>query len=188
MSHKQDENGRILLEGIPNARDLGVYKTKDGHQIKPRRLIRSGCLTGMTEADTKILTEDYELRAIVDFRTAAELSEKPDPTLPGVTYMHNPILNEAQMGMTHEEKAENKGLLDFLVELIQTGENGPEQFMSDLYAQLVLHEETVRRYRTFFDAVLNNREGALLWHCSAGKDRRAWARYTCCGRWAYRNR
>ena len=71
MSHKQDENGRILLEGIPNARDLGVYKTKDGHQIKPRRLIRSGCLTGMTEADTKILTEDYELRAIVDFRTAA---------------------------------------------------------------------------------------------------------------------
>lgn len=171
MSHKQDEKGRILLEGIPNARDLGVYKTKDGHQIKPRRLIRSGCLTGMTEADTKILTEDYELRAIVDFRTAAELSEKPDPTLPGVTYMHNPILNEAQMGMTHEEKAENKGLLDFLVELIQTGENGPEQFMSDLYAQLVLHEETVRRYRTFFDAVLNNREGALLWHCSAGKDR-----------------
>ena len=29
------------------------------------------------------------------------------------------------MGMTHEEKAEEKGLLDFLVELIQTGENGP---------------------------------------------------------------
>ena len=171
MSIRQDENGRILLAGIANARDLGVYKTEDGRQIRPHRLIRSDCLTGMTEDDAKILTEDYELRMVVDFRTAAELAEKPDPVLPSVTYIHNPILNETQMGMTHDEKAENKGLLDFLVELIQSGENGPEQFMSDLYAQLVLHEETVRQYRRFFGYVLNNREGALLWHCSAGKDR-----------------
>lgn len=43
--------------------------------------------------------------------------------------------------------------------------------MSDLYAELVTDENTVKRYRTFFDLLLQQEEGAILWHCSAGKDR-----------------
>lgn len=40
---------RIPLEGLHNTRDLGGFETADGRKIRPRRLIRSGQLSGMTE-------------------------------------------------------------------------------------------------------------------------------------------
>lgn len=162
---------RIKLEGKRNIRDLGGYQTADGRRIRPHRLIRSENLSGLTENDIRILTREYELRTIVDFRTLAEATEKPDPVMEGVNYIHNPVLSEAQMGMTHEEKTENFGLLKFLVDLIQTDPDGPEHFMSDMYAQLVTEEYTLKQYRHFFELLLCQEEGSLLWHCSAGKDR-----------------
>ena len=93
---------RIKLEGKRNIRDLGGYRTADGRRIRPNRLIRSENLSGLTENDIRILTREYELRTIVDFRTLAEAMEKPDPVMEGVNYIHNPVLSEAQMGMTHE--------------------------------------------------------------------------------------
>ncbi len=162
---------RIPLTGKQNIRDLGGYRTKDGMHVCLHKLIRSESLNGISEADKTILTGEYNLRRILDFRTLAEVKEKPDPVMEGVEYIHHPILSEAQMGMTHGEKEEGFGLLAFLVELLRNGSGGPEKFMSDLYAQLVTEEHTVAQYRRFFDYLLEQEEGAVLWHCSAGKDR-----------------
>ena len=120
---------RIPLEGLHNTRDLGGFETADGRKIRPRRLIRSGQLSGMTEKDKQVLTEDYGLRTDVDFRTGQERTEAPDPRLPGVAYVENPILSDQAIGITREQ------------------------------------------YRKFFGILLDQKEGAVLWHCSAGKDR-----------------
>lgn len=178
----------IRLESKKNVRDLGGYRTKDGRAVCRCRLIRSESLYGLSEGDKRILTEEYCLRRIIDFRTLAETGEKPDPIIEGVEYIHNPILSEAQMGMTHEEKAGGFGLLKFLVELIQGGDNGPEKFMSDLYAELVTDENTVKRYRTFFDLLLQQEEGAILCTARRGRTGPEWEPFLFSGRWAWMRR
>lgn len=60
---------RISLEHAPNTRDLGGMETKDGRTVKSRRLLRSGALGGLTEEEGRILTEEYGLNLVIDFRT-----------------------------------------------------------------------------------------------------------------------
>lgn len=49
------------LTGVPNARDMGGYRTKDGRTIKFGKLFRTGELTDMTAADKKKLVRKYHL-------------------------------------------------------------------------------------------------------------------------------
>ena len=35
----------------------------------------------------------------------------------------------------------------------------------------LLGDEAVKAYKQFFDILLDQEEGAILWHCSEGKDR-----------------
>lgn len=153
---------RIPLVSLPNTRDLSALGTVDGRHILPGRLIRSGELYHVSKDDQKILLEEYHLRTVVDFRTEAERKEKPDTFMKGVRYIKNPILDEDSIGITHE-----KSVLDLVLEF----PGDAEIFMEKQYRNLVFDEICTRQYAKFFDIVLNHEEGAILWHCSAGKDR-----------------
>ena len=72
---------RIVLEGVPNARDLGGYLTEDGRVIKTHKLIRSGALWNLTKKDQEILIREYEVKTDIDFRSHMEADQKPDPQL-----------------------------------------------------------------------------------------------------------
>ena len=69
----------IKLKNIFNARDLGGMQGADGRLIKPKRLIRSSCLYNASKKDAKILTEKYNLKNVVDFRSIPERDEKAHP-------------------------------------------------------------------------------------------------------------
>ena len=161
---------RIPLEGLHNTRDLGGFETADGKKIRPRRLLRSGQLAGMTETDKQILTQEYGLRTDVDFRTGQERGEAPDPELPGVAYVVNPILSDQAIGITREQSAE-KDMMKMLVQQMSSSEKAAEEYMAGLYRNLVMDPFSRQQYRKFFDILLAQEEGAVLWHCSAGKDR-----------------
>lgn len=153
---------RIALSSLPNTRDLGGIATKDGYRILPRRLIRSGQLSDISPEDAKTLLEEYNLKTIVDFRTDTEREEQPDPVLEGVRYIVNPVAKEETIGITRERK----GFLD-LLEL-----NGDsKELMRAIYPSLVRDKFSREQYQRFFDCLLAQEEGAVLWHCSAGKDR-----------------
>lgn len=163
---------RIPLEGICNTRDLGGYKSKDGRMIKPHRLIRSGALACTTEADRQLLLAEYQLKSVVDFRTQSERNMKPDPNLTGITYIGHPILEEETMGITREKEA--CGSNDMIGNVISTlRENGgtPLGYMQNMYQNLITNPFSRKRYAEFFDILLAQEEGAVLWHCTAGKDR-----------------
>lgn len=165
---------KIQLEGLHNTRDLGGFPTNDGRQIKKRRLIRSGELFALTDNDKKILIEDYGLKTIVDFRSHTEIAERPDPELSGVTYIHHPILNESTLGITREQdtdEVQNKNVLDAVISTMSQSENGARDYMSSLYNSLITQDYSKSQYRLFFNMLLEHKEGALLWHCTAGKDR-----------------
>ena len=161
---------RIPLEGLHNTRDLGGFEAADGRHIRPKKLLRSGQLAGMTKKDQRVLLEEYRLRTDVDFRTGQEKAEAPDPALPGVEYVENPILSDQAIGITREKSAETD-MMKMLVQKMSSSETAAEEYMDGLYRDLVMEPFSRQQYRHFFEILLSHEEGALLWHCSAGKDR-----------------
>lgn len=96
----------IRLTGTFNSRDLGGMKTEDGKTIKVHRLIRSDNLSETTEEDKRILTEEYDLRQILDLRTLNELSEQAPARIDKVSWIHLPVLQSGQAA-TFEEHHED---------------------------------------------------------------------------------
>lgn len=161
---------RIPLEGVHNTRDLGGFMTSDGSYIKPHRLIRSGELYNLTNKDKEILTGEYELTKIIDFRTKTEREERPDPNMEGVAYVINPILKEKALGITREKDTDNDVVSTVLSQL-EENEGAGIAYMENLYSNFISSEFSKQQYTKFFEVLLNQEQGAVLWHCSAGKDR-----------------
>lgn len=163
---------RIKLEKLLNTRDLAGYRTTDGKIIRPKGLIRSGALAGMSEKDKETLYGEYGVRTVIDLRTGMEAAEKPDPEIPGVKNLFHPILDEETAGFTHEnEDGEGLDMLGGFLKHAQSLNGHPEIYINKLYENLVLNEQAVKRYGDFLNLVLEAVPGAVLWHCSAGKDR-----------------
>lgn len=161
---------RIQLEALKNTRDLGGFKTADKLEIKPGRLLRSGELFRATKADIQKLTKEYGLCKIVDFRTAAEREQNPDPQIEGVRYIINPIVKEETLGITREAEGVPDGLKQ-MAALVCSGDFDAKAYMADIYRKVISDEYSRAQYRKFFEILLENKTGAVLWHCSAGKDR-----------------
>ena len=61
--------GKIPLQGVKNARDLGDIETADGKRIRNRCLIKCGQLCGATQQDIEVLRDQYGVKLIVDLST-----------------------------------------------------------------------------------------------------------------------
>lgn len=161
---------RIEFEGLSNARDLGGLIGYGGRAIKMGRIIRSDNLSNLTEKDCRKLQE-YGLRRIVDFRTDDEIKNSPDKEIYGTTWMKNPILESLTTGITREEASKPSSLPEILLSFsCDLGERG-KSWLASLYIPLVSDEFCLNGYRKFLDVLKDNRKGAVLYHCSAGKDR-----------------
>ncbi|MBC1521789.1 tyrosine-protein phosphatase [Listeria aquatica] len=151
---------QIKLDGAVNVRDLGGYKTTDGKRIKSHRLIRSAELYKLTGEDIRKLKGTYRLHQIVDFRTNSELKEKPDPPIQGVRYTHDSIM---------KDNGASTSMADLTASLSKM--NNPETFLIQANQSFVTDEHARQAYKEFFNILLKNDKGAVLWHCTAGKDR-----------------
>jgi protein-tyrosine phosphatase len=158
----------LEFEGISNARDLGGIPAAGGGSVAVGRLIRSGHLAAMTVDDARALIDELGVRTVIDMRTDDEAAAKPDCVglLPGVELVRIPIFDIAQFGVTHEG-----GKLRGAWKLIRTVKKHPERILMDVYSKMVLDEESRSGFRRFFEALLSRGDGAVLWHCSSGKDR-----------------
>lgn len=67
----------LPLEGSRNARDVGGYPTASGEVTAPLRLLRSGRLHDLTDADRAYLAS-IGLRTVVDLRIDSEIEREPD--------------------------------------------------------------------------------------------------------------
>ena len=156
------KGARIPLKSLPNTRDLGALIAKDGRHILPHRLLRSGCLYHISLQDEDTLLDEYHLSTVVDFRTRMEILQKPDSILEGVEYHEIPIVDEETLGITR-----SKGLLEMLLGF----EQPIDEFMQKQYISFVRDDFSVKEYARFLDVLLHQEDGAVLWHCSMGKDR-----------------
>lgn len=169
ISGERIEIQRIPLEGAKNIRDFGGFPTKDGKYIKPHHLLRSCELCVTTERDRKVLMQEYDLKKVLDFRTAKEREEHPDPVMDGVVNLHMPVLDEKALGVTRE--SQDGDFLDQLAASVMSPGFDATRYMSDIYEKIILSDNAARQYGRMFDELLAQEEGATLWHCTAGKDR-----------------
>lgn len=147
-----------------NFRDMGGYTTADMHTIKKHKLIRSGKLDELSDRDVRFLS-DYGVRFDVDFRSADEKKAEPDRIPTGASYFSLPVFptDETKVSKTQEDEFKQFAL----------DPHAGYKNMLQTYADMVLQSDAQKAYRQFFDVLLSNPDdgNALLFHCSAGKDR-----------------
>ena len=159
----------IDLESTFNTRDLSFLRLNECKSIKENRLIRSGHLHSLTENDINTLKK-LNLRIVIDFRSEHEFINRSDKRIEGVTYLNFPSLPKKELASKGNSSDSN--LLD-LVDKDKGGFN----MLKETYKNLFLTKEGIESYKNFFKVVINNNEGAVLWHCSQGKDRAGMASY-----------
>ena len=161
---------RIEFEGLLNARDLGNTVGHGGKKIKMGRIIRSDNLCPATPNDCEKLRL-YGLSKIVDFRTDDEVKSSPDKEVKGASWVHCPILKCLTTGITRKEAKKPSCLAEILLNFsLELGPAG-KAWLASLYIPLVTDEFSLKGYRRFLDIMKENKDGAVLYHCSAGKDR-----------------
>lgn len=148
----------ISFASIPNARDLGGLTTTRGQRIRRGLLLRSASLCGAAEQDIRALENHYHLKKIIDLRTGMERQEKPDAAVPGAEYCPIPVFDVRMAGISHENR-------DF-----QLSDIPP---MEALYRNMVADPDCRKNLGRAAVAVMeqNFSSGAVLWHCTEGKDR-----------------
>lgn len=159
----------LELTGVSNSRELGGYAVGDKY-IKNGVLLRTGSLAGASSDMLRKLRDEYRLQTVVDFRMSDERKNAPDPEIKGVKNIHLPVIEledytEQDPDLT--AKFANGGDRMALFELSY----GTRMLGPDLYVKFLLGDRGKRAYREFLRILLEAGEGAILWHCTDGKDR-----------------
>ena len=159
---------QIVMEQLHNTRDLGGMPAADARYIRSGRLIRSGHLYGASEADQKRLAAQLEL--VIDLRSDQERIEKPNPQIAGVQYVQLPIMDNLTTGITREREAD-----EHLIHSLAKDAQRARQYMCEMYRSFVTDAHACSQYARFVELLLAERDRAVLWHCTAGKDRAGFA-------------
>ncbi|WP_062051303.1 tyrosine-protein phosphatase [Bacillus sp. JCM 19034] len=156
LSTKQGDNRIIEFEGTFNFRDLGGYETTDGKRVKWGKLFRSGKLDELSQKDQLKLNQ-LGVSSICDLRDKDELMHFPTPEMPFIKWHHVPVIGS---------EGEYRQVLDLTEELIKYSK--PGELLKDLNEKFIAHTNA---FRQVFDVLLEENNGAVLFHCMAGKDR-----------------
>lgn len=157
---------RIKTEKIKNARDLGGFPAANGKTIRKNALIRSGHLAMATENDLKLLCEKHNLGTVIDLRTEAEIKEKPEKLPDSIAAFRIPLLDNSFLGIARDEFS----IRDWF-NVFRDTDRKPVDVFCEMYDALVFGERSGKLIPEFFNVLLENNDTAVLWHCSAGKDR-----------------
>lgn len=148
------------MKKLVNFRDIGGITTVNGYKVKSKRLLRSGAVSDISISDKRKLLEEYNLSLIVDFRDEGEILKQPDDNIEGVDYCNINIMQEIQETTTDPDSISD----GFNSEMAKEG-------MKSIYKEIILDQTARRGYRHFIQMLTRQREGAVLFHCYAGKDR-----------------
>lgn len=150
----------VKLEGTVNFRDAGGYRTITGQWVKMGEVYRSDALAKLTEADLAKLGR-LRVKSVFDLRTESERAKDADKVPAGATYTVADVF--AGSGS------------------FQTMPKSPDEAvraMVDAEKTMVGGEGGRKAYGQVFEGLERDRDRAVLFHCTAGKDRTGWANAT----------
>ena len=147
----------VILQGASNLRDLGGWPTGDGRRVRFGRIYRSAALHALTPADLQTL-QALRLRHICDFRGDSERAKSPSRVPPGAIIHALGI--QPTIGASLRDLIANRAAT--AADVMRVMQQAYGAYATDWH----------HRYRAMFDLLLRDEpDGALLFHCTAGKDR-----------------
>ena len=144
-----NDYNRLPMEKAFNVRELGGYAARKGKITCYHEFLRSDSLYGITKEDEEFLL-DYGVEAVIDLRGEPEAVRCPNP-LAGyeeVDYINLPFITDNVLDM---REVRDQGF-------------DPCKF----YVNLTEYKEMVAQIMRF---IIDHRDGCVLFHCTAGKDR-----------------
>ncbi|WP_229434834.1 MULTISPECIES: tyrosine-protein phosphatase [Nocardia] len=157
------------LAHAPNARDIGGYPVRGGGKVRFGVVYRADALAKLDGAEQQRLV-DLGVQQVIDFRSPTEVAQAPDKLPAAIRRTEYPVYDA------------NNDLYVLMSRLIAGGPQAQREalgdgkgvrYMSDYYRWLV----TDASARGQFAAALRDvagAPGAVLYHCTAGKDRTGW--------------
>ena len=159
------------ISTVPNLRDVGGYKTRDGATVVRGLAYRSGAFNPMSAEDIKKLKR-VELMNDYDLRTTAEATARPDEMPPGVRYTLLNVLADAKSAapteieaLLHDPKKAN----------VVLGGGRIDALFMEAYREFVSLPSAKQSYRTLFLSLADRQKLPAVFHCTGGKDRTGWA-------------
>ncbi len=154
MTDNSTQERHIQIEGTYNLRDIGGYLAQD-KETQWSRFYRSDALHNLSSEAQKALL-DLGVRTIIDLRGASELQTAPNVFAenPRVRYINVPLFNE--LYVTAREHAD-------------TSATKPPENLLTVYKLAV--DRCQNGMRSVFESMADEDAGAVLVHCTAGKDR-----------------
>ena len=168
----------LPIAGAYNVRDVGGYRTPDGKTVKTGLVYRSGDLNRLFERDMAYLYGELGIKTVVDFRSKkhktegnmaapSEQEENPDKYPSSVNRIsEDTAIDESVIVPDYQAIIENSTAYPDIPSVIDAVEAG--------YERIILGAETNNaktQYKKFFEILLDQNNGTILYHCSAGKDR-----------------
>lgn len=147
---------RLPLKKAYNVRDLGGYPTKNGRVTKWKSFLRADSVSNLEEEDIKFLL-DYGLVSVVDLRSKLEVKKSSNPfeKMKDVNYINIPL------GVSSKE--------DDIQDLTRMNMENPQEMMPKFYISILT--ESTDSINEIFDFISQGKDGCILFHCEAGKDR-----------------
>lgn len=149
-----DSTKRLVhLKGALNFRDIGGYRTADGKTVRWNKVFRSASINKLSDGDMDTLKAKH-IYTVVDLRGKKESAAAPDRLLEGTDYTLSPAGSDSLPSNQQ------------MIALIKSG-----NFLEDFYSKDGI-QYFGERYRPVFQKLLGlNEDGALLYHCTGGRDR-----------------
>lgn len=152
----------IALDGPLNFRDIGGYKNNKGQQVKWNKIYRSDSLSSLSQED-EIKLAKLRITVDCDLRSEYEKTSAPDRLWPGVRYVDTPLYSND----INDDKASNV-FFRFWHHLPDMSDN----FIGGIYQRAILNQHSQLEFAKIFSQLLTlDQDDALVYHCSAGKDR-----------------
>ncbi|MFI8106569.1 tyrosine-protein phosphatase [Streptomyces sp. NPDC086023] len=149
----------VRLDGTVNLRDAGGYRTSDGRWVRMGEVYRSDALNRLT-ADDQDKLQRLGIRTVFDLRMQGERDKDPDRVPAGTTYTFADVFADSGAFSTMPRTPD---------EAVRA--------MIDAEKAMVSSPAGRQAYAQVADglAAADARGEAVLFHCTAGKDRTGWA-------------
>lgn len=152
----------VKLDGPLNFRDVGGYRNQNGQTVKWNKIYRSDSLSSLTASDQVKLAQ-LAITVDCDLRSEYEKSSAPDTSWPDVEYVDLPVYSDSI-----DDNQNNHRVYRFLHHIPDMQDN----FIGRIYQQTLLSSHSQEMFARIFAELLELPENeALVYHCSAGKDR-----------------
>ena len=147
----------IDFGSVPNFRDLGGYRTRDGRAVAWRRLFRSAALHSMSRPDLARFKEVIRPRVVIDLRTPRGPNKQWEIDLVGEVgaRYHNVPFRPDSPDYVRQETERFRDATD----------------MGELYLYRIRPPEFGKRLVDSLELIADRDNHPLVFHCSAGKDR-----------------